>query len=93
VRVKSQVRRREGKGLGVTLKISLVCPSEVKEREVWNFWNFRAQTQNMAFAGKFQISLETDALPYPSNLPNMKDSQKLSLPSDVTPCISMPVCP
>jgi len=68
-----------------------LCPWEVKEPEIWNF---RAQTQNMAFAGKLQVSLETDALPYHSDLPNMKkDSQKLSLPRDVTPCISMPVCP
>ncbi len=89
MRVKPQVRRREGKGLGVTLRISLLCPWQVKEPEIWDF---RAQTQNIAFAGKFQISLETDALPYPSDLPNMKDSQKLPLPSDVTPCISMPVC-
>jgi hypothetical protein len=89
VRVKSQVRRREGKGLGATLSISLSCPWKVTEPEILNF---RAHTQNMAFAGKFHISLETDALPFPSDLPNMKDSQKLTLPSDVTPCISMPVC-
>jgi hypothetical protein len=62
-----------------------LCPWGAKEPEIWNFWNFRAQTQNIAFGEKIQnVKYPLKLMPYFPDLPNMMDSQKLPLPSDVT---------
>ncbi len=94
VRVKSQVRRREAKRLGHFKDIFIVS---LGGKGTWNLEFLEFQSTDPKYwvwrkIPKCQISLETDALPYFSDLPKMMDSQKRPLPSDVTPCISMPVC-